>query len=383
MLEKTSLSLLGSPFSNAHTGSSAQNSVSLHGAGSSSSAVYIRPTDVLPAAVHDLLNSQAKLISGAANKALIESTAKHMIAAASQVDDLRPFDYGEALWAEGDAARDGGPQEEGEKRGRSRSPPRAARKVSQSLSLPKGRTRGCSPQVLDVSNPSAGQAASGIIEGSDGGQVGTPSNGTDKEGVHQSESVSALSAPAQSSGSERRSRSMGSSARKNTAVTGSRRGRPTRGDPSPSSGSPYPSESDPTTMKQLALLRAIPPDIFRKQNSSRGPVHGVWLVPHPLRLYPSTYADLLNIVQESPLSDSKKLEWELDLLREYDEKRLDAFESLLVSRRSAGESQHRSASVTKSVYYKQGAGKDAKKDAKEPYYKDKGRQASKTGIVGV
>jgi hypothetical protein len=82
---------------------------------------------------------------------------------------------------------------------------------------------------------------------------------------------------------------------------------------------------------QMAMLKSLPPEISRR--CGRGMLKGVWMVSHPLQSQPFSLTDSLSAVAESSLSKEKKLEWQLDLLREYDEKRMDRFEAFLVSKR--------------------------------------------------
>jgi len=323
----------------------------------------LRPPDVLPQAVFELLSSQARLIAGTANRQLIDQTAKQIVQSAANAEEFRPFDYGDLLWADLDAGAGAAGGGDDEWRGRSRTPPRASRKVSQSLTA-KLRERESSGPDSDAEKEKDGKA----------------------DGKESSAATGAQNP-------ERRSRSMGTNFR--LRASGSKRAPGAAVARVGQRSSAELTVSDLATQRQLAILKAVPPDATRRFNVNKGPVYGVWFVPHPLKLYPSAYADLMNTVQESGVSDNKKLEWELDLLREYDEKRLDRFEAFLVSKRNASESQARTASVTKSIYYKQsqakaqeggaaaGAGprdSQRKGDAGRSYYLDKGRQPTKVSM---
>ncbi len=137
------------------------------------------------------------------------------------------------------------------------------------------------------------------------------------------------------------------------------------------------------TARQLAIMRAVPSEVMRRGNPNKGPVNGRWLTAPPIQMHPLIYSDLLNTVMDTPISDAKKLEWELDLLREYDEKRFDRFEALLVSRRNTAESTARAPAVSKFFLLnkqQQGGGKEKERGEgaarlRGEYYKDKGRQA--------
>ena len=60
---------------------------------------------------------------------------------------------------------------------------------------------------------------------------------------------------------------------------------------------------------------------------------GISLVQHPLESNPASYTEAINAVMDANISDAKKLEWSLDLLREYDEKEMERYEAFLISRR--------------------------------------------------
>jgi len=349
------------------------------------------PPDVLPLSVLELLTSQAKFISGSQHKPLIDNTAKLVVQGAATVDEFRTFDYGELLWAEAD--RESGAAGEEEWRGRSRSPPRNSRKVSQSLTSKQRTGQGVDGSAgasgagggtdsdADRDDSREGGAAAGAAEGG--------AKASASPSPSPSASASALTAVTSNS-AERRSRSMGKNFRLGPAAgaggkKGTHRESPARG--AGAGAGARDAEADPTRARQLAILAAVPPDCLRRFNASKGPVHGVWLVPHPLKLYPAAWADIMNVIQDSNLSDGKKLEWELDVLREYDEKRIDRLEALLVGKRSAAESHARSASVTKCIYYKQSAGKEVRDSLRKAeangYYRDRGRQPMKTPIPTI
>ena len=77
----------------------------------------------------------------------------------------------------------------------------------------------------------------------------------------------------------------------------------------------------------------------------------------------AAHADMIRVVEDSATPAAKKLEWELDILREFDEKRMEQFEKFLVSRRI------RTADTE--------VRKPLRRNVKGvEYYRDKGRQAS-------
>ena len=153
---------------------------------------------------------------------------------------------------------------------------------------------------------------------------------------------------------------------------------------------------EPVKGRQMAMFKNVPPAVVRKVQMSRGSVMGVWLLPHPLQSYPRSFADSFNHVYDTGLSANKKHEWHMDLIREYDDKRLDRWESLLVSRRSASDSTQRSADMQRAISMNKGsvgAGNDtfastgtsgkpsgaeiSNQSSKGLYYSDKGRQPVK------
>jgi hypothetical protein len=83
------------------------------------------------------------------------------------------------------------------------------------------------------------------------------------------------------------------------------------------------------------ILTSMPPDLFhRAQHYQRGALFGVWLQPCALTWQPPALEEMLYVVEDSHLPEHKKLEWQLDLMREYDEKRMDKLERWLASKRN-------------------------------------------------
>jgi hypothetical protein len=125
--------------------------------------------------------------------------------------------------------------------------------------------------------------------------------------------------------------------------------------------------------KSFAMLRSLPPEMVGRVASGKGTARGCWLTVHPLQLQPNALTDSLSAVAESSLSGDKKIEWQLDLLREYDEKRMDRFDAFLVSMRApSNEEQFRPAAK----YSQTRLGAKYNGD----YYKDRARQPFKTGL---
>jgi hypothetical protein len=74
-------------------------------------------------------------------------------------------------------------------------------------------------------------------------------------------------------------------------------------------------------LAHIEMIKGLPPEIMKNLQLLKGPMYGVWLIDHPLQIHPGTQIDMLNAIHDSAISNSKKLEWVLDVLREYDEKR--------------------------------------------------------------
>lgn len=127
---------------------------------------------------------------------------------------------------------------------------------------------------------------------------------------------------------------------------------------------------------RFSVYRSMPTDVQTIAARYRGPVCGVWVTTHPIQLCPVNFLQsLTNIHENSSFSDAKRDEWALDLIREYDEKRLECMEEFLVSCRSNVDIQ-----MNQSLSKAGGESVKGRKDEKsailkvKEYYKDKGRQ---------
>lgn len=317
-----------------------------------------RPPEKLTQEIFELLNSQSKFISGVQHKALLESTFKNILTSVGKFEDPLDYDYGDTLWADIDGPLAGnGDGEEG--RGRSRSPGRSrnmSRKQAHSVPI-KNRAN------LVTSNP---PSSSAVDDGPD----------SDTE------------LPTAAGLTERHSRSSSMGNRRSRVPT--KRSNLTR-----ASGNSFSSSNEKKGSEESkhyeeyeyyhSILDGLIPEVSRKMSQSRGPYHGIWMLEHPLQSHPLAQMDMIQAIYETNLSHSKKLEWELDVIREYDEKRMDRYELFLNSRRSnSNDIQLRpyvhntknNAMPVTSRYYKllqdkRGAG------AAYQYYKDRGRQPTK------
>ena len=145
--------------------------------------------------------------------------------------------------------------------------------------------------------------------------------------------------------------------------------------------------AEPLKGRQMAMFKNVPPEVVRKVQMSRGSFKGVWLLPHPLQSYPRSFADSFNHVYDTGLSANRKHEWHMDLIREYDDKRLARWESFLLSRRSANDSTQRSADTQRAItLHKSSLGGVGGSDAvgagasSKPSNADTSSQPSKKGL---
>lgn len=331
-----------------------------------------RPPDVLTSEIFDLICTQMKYIVGLSHKVLIQKSMKSIVESARLALPPRAVDFGEILWRnpprtstyEGSVTTvelaAAAVSAENERR-RGRSPGRGARASSlesrkHSQSLPKGGRM----TVLAAKQPV-------VVTTS---ELSNASNDSDQENSGRP--------PA---GGERRSRSVSTGARATTLSTGISGGSaknlrklvPTADDASideeemPLTASINGVPLDPLAAKQIAVLQSLPPEVQVRIMQTKGPVHGLWMVEHPLQIRSSANDDMIRTVTESSIIAAKKLEWELDIMREFDEKRMEQFERFLVSRRA------RAADAPNENKKQQRSGRN--KNIVD-YYKDKGRQAS-------
>jgi hypothetical protein len=86
-------------------------------------------------------------------------------------------------------------------------------------------------------------------------------------------------------------------------------------------------------------------------------------------------ADAINHAKDrSDITDQKKFEWKMDIIREYDDKRCDKLESFLSTRRNIIESNAKSPGVQHAIGMLKSSGMFGKQFSGSSYYRDKGRQ---------
>ena len=358
----------------------------------------MRPPDVLPREIYELVCTQMKYISVQANKTLIEKTALQM-SQMSASNDLKPFNFQHALW--GDVEEGIIAEYEERIRGRSRSPNTGRKKAQEkggSMLVSKSQTRGIGAQGQDKDKRL--KAASGKDKDPKSRQGGKDAKDSSLE---RAPSVDSKSSDVAGSGSdadvsnegtagERRSRSMGAVAqgRANSTKVGKDGKRVSVQQGGGNTGAwvrrviVSPGDdgyrailgSNPAIGRHLSMYKTIPPEVARRVHLSKGSVKGVWLQPHPLQLHPMSFADAFNIAKDrADMSEQKRFEWQMDIVRDFDDKRCAKLETFLSTRRNAVESNAHSASVTHAIStLKAGSGASSKGSSKDIYYRDKGRQ---------
>ena len=361
-----------------------------------------RPTEILPLQNYELIASQAKFIVSPINKALIQKQATQMLQASALSNDFKPYNFQYALFSDLDAGLISDFEER--TRGRSRSPNDKGRKgkVAEkggNLLTSKSQTRGIGVPDKDGAKTKSkkDKGVKDLVDATDSADPGS-SLERDKRGVSQDQDSGTDDDGKKGGGRDgetRRSRSMGpvaqnssalnlkgkSDARKGSTVgekhnTGiMRRFVNNPGD----DGYRAMTNGSPTVARQITMFKTVPPEVIRRVHISKGSVKGVWLQPHPLQLHPVAYADALNVAKDAGhLSDQKRFEWQMDLLREYDERKNGKIEAFLVGNRNVMESNARSANVTHAVNALKSQNTTltsaTKLNGKDTYYRDKARQ---------
>lgn len=344
-----------------------------------------RPADILPPNIYELICSQTKFLQSNSNRNIVQKTCGQVLLVAAKADESDSlFNYSQALWGENEVSFLGGASDpSGEnrdrtnERGRSRSPTgregRAKDKAgklmsSKSQTRPAGGMGKADRSGADSSNSDregdkdGGAKRDDSADSRSSNSSGSGGSGSDTDAAVQKDRAPGDKSKKSSKVPERRSRSMGAlaSSRKASGGVGGKKGG--AGGATPSSRAlrrivSNPGERkyrataqlEPTKGRQMAMFKNIPPAVIRKLHMSRGSVKGIWLLPHPLQLYPRSFAESMAGVYDTNLSTNKKHEWAMDLLREYDDKRLDRWEGFLASRRNHSDSNSRSAHVVRAV----------------------------------
>lgn len=277
-----------------------------------------RPMEILSTDIFELICAQSKNIACVQHRHLIDSTFNAMLASSGTVDEAQVFEYGESLWSELDMSY---AVEGEESRGRSRSPGRSLREPRKhTLSLPAASSKG-------GRNPLPSPSAAST----DANDVGQSNINAEPNGETTNTNVLIHN-------TENRARSSSNPGnrqyRNRMAAMGPRRLR-SRSEFAARSKMIVAPENSNFEIKYQYILQSLPPEISRKIQACKSHVYGIWLVDHPLQTHPMAEMDMFAAISECNLSVAKKIEWELDVIREFDEKRMDRFETFLVSKRNS------------------------------------------------
>lgn len=269
-----------------------------------------RPPEVLTKEIYDLLCSQMKYITGLSHKQLLQNTMRNMVAnVKAQVStEQLVTDFAELLYGS-------------EVRGRN---------VASGASFlqRRGRSvpnRGRSGSQNGRKNKAAAAASS---NGSD--------NNSDSDDYDSGREV--VEGDSTASASARvsfRSRSL-SSHKLNKALT-SKGLTLTDGTTSESDTNNEKSKKDGldfATLQRIAVLRSFPPDVYQKLILNKGRLLGETLSQQPLACQSQQQFDILESISlREDMQPNKRFEWNMDVLREYDDKRMDRYETFLVAHR--------------------------------------------------
>jgi hypothetical protein len=134
----------------------------------------------------------------------------------------------------------------------------------------------------------------------------------------------------------------------------------------------------------MDVLSALPIEIVRLV-AENGVMRGMWLTSHPLEVQPLSFIEAFRAVDE--VGNQSQLNWQLDLLREYDNQRMERYGSFLATKRSPSmEDQLKemtivvgSSNPNQQVQHKSTARKKGAEKGQVfiDYYKDKGRQSNR------
>lgn len=374
-----------------------------------------RPPEILTREIYDLACSQLKHIAGSASQAVIHKIAEallHDVAVAglgskgienrSKQNGLAE-DYYDMIWGSGnddlggnlnviDRARD-----EDEERGRGRSKTQQNGKYA--------------PTTAVQYNTFPKKAPAPVVAGADKGGDKLADPAADSDDSQDSDPPARR--PPLASGAPRRSKSSDAG----VAVSSRRSSSVPAANSTSFKAATAPVEqskmvrkilaaqikrkqlmSDPTRAAQIAILKGIPPEVLKSTSKPGHLMYGIWLAPsHPLQLSSRVHTDSLRVVDESGIGQSKRLEWELDILREWDEKKITRLQRFLLSKRSEDCMSYKYRMPSKSTNAQaaggvgrgsqgvlQGSKRGGESTAKEggrskivpvgAYYKDKGRQ---------
>lgn len=335
----------------------------------------VRPPDTLTQEIYDLICSQMKFIVGLNHKLLLQNTIQSIVSSSksSTISQCKDDYY---LTVFGEEREKNSEIDEGR---RGRSPGRAmrassldSRKVSQSMSKARSATPNQSSGTSTI--PSSNLSDETLVPGID--NPGTDSDTGDPP-------VPNLINQSVKKGFERRARSSSTGKRASSANLLSKTSNViNRSSTSEIDLQVMNQIVDEQLLKQLEILKSLPPDISHRVSQQKLPIFGTWLINNPLQIHAPLLDDMLQFVFESNLSDHKRIEWELDLMREYDEKKMDKLERFLMSRRNPTFDPVLTIDKQKLLAYNQAKNQQSnisnllfsKSNNNSEYYKDRGRQ---------
>ena len=338
----------------------------------------LRRPDVLCKDIFEMISSQIKLISAEGHKSMIENLARtsinaksqqqhagksgpkdnvprSLLSAGSSMGSAQQSEIKHELWGfPADRGSEYGSSrlltEERFNRGRSHSP--ANRRIQRSQyrqsqsHTPLGK-RGPSPDSSSPS-PSVSTAESGSnTPGNSSGIAGdrrsrSSSSGPSRCVTHRGSTAGKLLPPKSlSRGASSGAATLSATTKASVAVSSSIA-------PSSPRGS---EDVEDEVEDQFETLKCFPAEIQGQLGAMKGPVHGVWLTEHPLSTFPYAYYEMQSYIESfssNSMSETKRREWQTDLLREYDDKRMDRMEDYLLSHRRNMEEQMQFASATTS-----------------------------------
>eukprot|EP01038_Epipyxis_sp_PR26KG_P004062 gene4062-5805_t len=350
----------------------------------------LRPPEVLTQEILDLIRSQMKYIVGLTNKQLIQTIMNSMVEASKSNLSPAIIDYYDLLWGGTNGTGTNGDIMNGEMDDSNR---RRGRSPAGRISL-----RGASVESRKGVATSSNKTRNSISIVNNGSGIGSENDSNENESERRSRSMGTIhrnSSSQNNSLNPFKVLSNSSNGISNTSIINNK-----------SSKNILSSRTnnyflDPSIAHNMEILKSLSPEVQQRCLQSKGISYGMWIVTHPLSFESQPQADAIQQVQDSTLSDHKKLEWELDILREYDEKRMSRYEQYLATKRNSlldnnfqlnkanniskmnkGNSNNNTlktaqARVSSQSYYNNS---DAMfvltKGVNDHYYKDRGRQPS-------
>ena len=304
----------------------------------------IRKIDILPLDIFLLIKSQQALISGEDHKATIANVCRQQTdnrASGGNQDSLiEHFDFSQVLF--GGKVPSGGMESDEPSRGRSRS--RSQHNKSTNLSASANLDDGSQERTsVDTSNGHNNLRSRSMSGGPTRRTSSNASGAPGGQGVAQgSLRKLASSSAVQTSTSNNNTNTNTNTNKPPLNTTSAPPPSNTSGSGSSSLSTPRSATDEEESTNMFATLGSIPPEVRSYFSGKLGPIDGIWLNAHPLTLLPPSYYKIVSNIQavsSKDLPPNKRSEWELDLLREYDDTRMGKYEEFLVKCRKNPEKQ--------------------------------------------